>query len=224
MMEKKEIRRELLNNSAQLHLREREDGTESRTIAGYAAVFGVLSEPLAADETLEIREIIEPGAITRELLDASDIKFTMFHDRQLILARSNKGQGTLKYTVDEKGVAFEFDAPDTVDGHKAVELVKRGDISGCSFAFSTRYYDTDFVVRDVTNTGEKKIVTYRIKRITGIYDMTLAADPAYSETNVQARELMEYEHQDKDQVDERAKYEKIGKQIREMRESVKKKY
>ena len=221
-MEKKEIKRELLNNSAQLHLREREDGAESRTIAGYAVVFGVLSEPLAADETLEIREIIEPGAITQELLDGSDIKFTMFHDRQLILARSNKGQGTLKYSIDDKGVSFEFEAPDTVDGHKAVELVKRGDISGCSFAFSTRYYDTDFVVRDVANAGDKKIVTYRIKRVTGIYDMTLASDPAYSATDVQARELMEREQREPE--DEVTRRERISQQIKEMRETVNKKY
>ncbi len=211
-------------NSAGLHILEREDGTASRTIAGYAVVFGVESDVLACDETLEIREVIEAGAITRELLDHSDIKFTMFHDRQLILARSNKGAGTLKYSVDEKGVAFEFEAPDTIDGDKAVELVKRGDISGCSFAFSTRYYDADFVTREVKIENGRKLITYRVKQVTGVYDMTLAADPAYPATSVHAREMIEREHRGDIPSDDREHHARISEQIKEMRESIKKKY
>ncbi|MBO5246147.1 MAG: hypothetical protein J6B28_02680, partial [Eubacterium sp.] len=41
----------------------------------------------------------------------------------LILARSKNGKGTLTYSVDDKGVYFEFEAPKTVDGDKALELV-----------------------------------------------------------------------------------------------------
>lgn len=177
---------------ANLQVRETEGETQSRTITGYAILFNTPSDTLWKDEDSEAREVIDPAAITRETLDKSDIKFTMFHDRQLILARSNKGQGTLSYEVDERGVKFTFDAPETVDGDKALELVRRGDISGCSFAFTTRYYDTDFVDREVNVSvdGYKSIV-YRVKAITGVYDFTLAADPAYPDTTVEARELVE---------------------------------
>ncbi|MCM1517527.1 MAG: HK97 family phage prohead protease [Pseudoflavonifractor sp.] len=193
MMRNKEIesRRILRTECAELHVREVDgDDTPSRTITGYAILFGVPSATLWSDEESEAREVIAPEAVTRELLDSCDIKFTMFHDRQLILARSNGGNGTLSYAVDDKGVRFEFEAPNTSDGDKALELVRRGDISGCSFAFTTRYWDSDFVERTCETVDGKTIVTYTVRTITGVYDFTLAADPAYPDTSVEAREFI----------------------------------
>ena len=143
------------------------------------------------DERGEAREVISRGAVTRELLDGCDIKMTMFHDRQLILARSNHGRGTLSYDVDGRGVSFSFDAPNTVDGDKAVELVRRGDISGCSFAFTTDYADDEDVERSVVRDGSARKETYTVKHIDGIYDFTLTPDPAYPSTFVENRELRE---------------------------------
>lgn len=197
--------------ASQLRLREIDGIEESRTITGYAILFDVPSAPFYEDEEEVIREVIAPEAVSLELLDNSDIKMTMFHDRQLLLARSNKGSGTLSYGIDDKGVYFEFEAPDTADGDKAIELVKRGDIAGCSFAFSTRYYDRAFVEESVVH-GDKVEVTYRVKVITGIYDFTLAADPAYPDTSVEAREIVEALHQR-----QQREKEKIVKQIAEMR-------
>lgn len=197
--------------ASQLRLREIDGIEESRTITGYAILFDVPSAPLYEDEEEVIREVIAPEAVSLELLDKSDIKMTMFHDRQLLLARSNKGSGTLSYGIDDKGVYFEFEAPDTADGDKAIELVKRGDIAGCSFAFSTRYYDRAFVEESVVH-GDKVEVTYRVKVITGIYDFTLAADPAYPDTSVEAREIVDALHQR-----QQREKQKIVKQIAEMR-------
>lgn len=197
--------------ASQLRLREIDGKEESRTITGYAILFDVPSAPFYEDEEEVIREVIAPEAVSLELLDKSDIKMTMFHDRQLLLARSNKGSGTLSYGIDDKGVYFEFEAPDTADGDKAIELVKRGDIAGCSFAFSTRYYDRAFVEESVVH-GDKVEVTYRVKVITGIYDFTLAADPAYPDTSVEAREIVDALHQRRQRENE-----KIEKQIAEMR-------
>jgi len=135
------------------------------------------------------REVIDPGAITREILDGSNIAFTLFHDDRLLLARSNKGKGTLSYEIDERGVRFSFEAPHTVDGDKALELVRRGDAAGCSFAFSTHYWDDTFVAREVSKEDGKTLITYRVKIITGVYDMTLTGRPAYPETSAEARDL-----------------------------------
>ena len=180
-----------LHTAAPLHIRESPNPeAPSRTITGYAILFNTPSVVLYANDTEEAREIIAPEAITRELLDGSDIKMTMFHDRQLILARSNRGAGTLRYDIDERGVSFEFDAPHTADGDKALELVRRGDIAGCSFMFSTRYRDKDFVAHSVTkDTDGRTIITYTVRAITGLYDFTLAADPAYPDTHCEARDL-----------------------------------
>ena len=207
----KTINKREIFTASQLRLREIDGIEESRTITGYAILFDVPSAPLYEDEDEVIREVIAPGAVSLELLDKSDIKMTMFHNRQLLLARSNKGSGTLSYGIDDKGVYFEFEAPDTADGDKAIELVKRGDIAGCSFAFSTRYYDRAFVEESVVH-GDKVEVTYRVKVITDIYDFTLAADPAYPDTSVEAREIVDALHQR-----QQREKEKIEKQIAEMR-------
>lgn len=210
----------ILHTVTDLRVREAPEGeAASRTITGYAILFGVPSAPLYDWEDEEAREVIAPEAVTKELLDGCDIKMTMFHDRQLILARSKNGAGTLKYGVDDKGVYFEFETPNTVDGDKALELVRRGDISGCSFAFSTHYYDSAYVQRTVQRVDGKTIITYTVNVITGIYDFTLAADPAYPDTNCEAevreliRELREQEQPDG--KEEREK--KVREQVREMR-------
>ncbi len=68
--------------------------------------------------------------------------------------------------------------------------MKRGDISGCSFAFSTRYYDRDYVDREVKSVSGRAKVTYRVKVITGIYDFTLTDNPAYTDTSVESRDFV----------------------------------
>lgn len=200
----------VIQTNEKLYVREAAKGeTPSRKVCGYAILFNTPSGVIGGDDDCEIREEIAPEAITKKVLDASDIKLTMFHDRQLILGRSRKGSGTLSYFVDLKGVRFECEMPKTADGDKALELVRRGDIAGCSFAFSTYYYDEKYVQRTTNIVKGKKVVTYRVKAVTGLYDFTLAADPAYPDTTVQAR----------DQKEQKAV--KVIDQVREMRAAAK---
>lgn len=214
---KNEVIKRLLHTVTDLRVREAKEGeAESRTITGYSILFNVPSAPLWDDGDEEAREIIAPCAVTKEFLDGCDIKFTMFHDRQLILARSKNGAGTLTYGVDDKGVYFEFDAPNTVDGDKALELVRRGDIRGCSFMFTTYYYDSAYVARDVQRVDGKTIITYTVNVITGIYDFTLAADPAYPDTNCELRELVN-ELRTPEQPEKTKVETKMREQVREMR-------
>ena len=194
-------------------MREGGDGKPSRVIEGYAIMFDVPSVPLYQDDTEEIREVISRAAITRELLDKSDIKMTLFHDRQLILARSKQGAGTLSYDIDEQGVSFSFEAPMTVDGDKAVELVRRGDITGCSFAFTADYSNRAKVTREtVRNDAGQSVTTFTVMQIDGVYDFTLAADPAYEQTSCALREMIEREHATIDEVAAKSR-----EQISEMR-------
>lgn len=180
--EKKEIRSGIGGKWKPMIREAAESGGESRTIEGYAIVFGVESRILS-DYWDNYREIIEPGAITEERLKEMDIKMTMYHNREKILARSNQGEGTLKMRVDEVGVHYEFEAPNTVDGDTALELVKRGDLSGSSFMFWTD--EKSGVSYEKRSDG---IMLRRVKTIGMIYDMTIAADPAYEQTSVAARE------------------------------------
>lgn len=201
-----------------LRIREAIDGAESRTIEGYALKFGVRSH-LLCDWWNNYYEVLEPGCVTREMLDKQDIKLTMFHDRQLVLARSNKGNGTLNYEVDKVGVKFWAEMPHTVDGDKALELVSRGDIAGCSFIYSTDEGDSENAVSyerlDEKGDDGEDILLRHVKRIDNVYDFTITTDPAYEQTDVSKREVeaagIKFEQQPKPkQIDENKKRERIN--------------
>ena len=210
-----------------LRIREATDGAESRTIEGYAQKFGVRSR-LLCDWWNNYYEVLEPGCVTREMLDKQDIKLTMFHDRQLVLARSNKGNGTLSYEVDKVGVKFWAEMPHTVDGDKALELVSRGDIAGCSFIYSTDEGDSENAVSyerlDEKGDDGEDILLRHVKRIDNVYDFTITTDPAYEQTDVSKREVeaagIKFEQQPKPkQIDESKKRERIN-EVRERIASV----
>ena len=179
MNEKREIR----TLDCQLSVRELapDEKGESRTITGTAIVFDVESEILDGWGR-EFREIIKPEACTKEWLDTQDIKMNMLHDRQLTIARCNKGEGSLRLSVDEKGVNFEFDAPKCDIGDRCLEMVRRGDYSGCSFEFWPKSYDID-------EREDGVLITHR--ELGGISALTIGMDPAYRQTSVNARELWE---------------------------------
>lgn len=159
------------------------NNVESRVIEGYSVVFGVESVIIAEDGRL-FREIIEHGAVTEEQLAGWDIKMTMYHNREKLLARSNKGEGTLRLSVDEVGVKYEFEAPNTADGDAALELVKRGDLGGSSFTY---WSDEQNSVRYQRN---RDGMLYRyVSRVDWCGEMTIAADPAFTQTTVNAREV-----------------------------------
>lgn len=210
-----------------LRIREATDGAESRTIEGYALKFGVRSR-LLCDWWNNYYEVLEPGCVTREMLDKQDIKLTMFHDRQLVLARSNKGNGTLSYEVDKVGVKFWAEMPHTVDGDKALELVSRGDIAGCSFIYSTDEDDSENAVSyerlDEKGDDGEDILLRHVKRIDNVYDFTITTDPAYEQTDVSKREVeaagIKFAQQPKPkQIDESKKRERIN-EVRERIASV----
>ena len=178
-------KQEIRTIECQLAVREAApDGeSESRTITGTAIVFNAESEVLD-DWGQKFREVIAPEACTMEFLNSQDIKMNMLHDRDLTLARCNKGVGTLKLSVDERGVNFEFEAPKCDIGDRCLEMVRRGDYSGCSFEF----YRGDYDVENLDNGKEVKITHRKFKRLTAL---TIGMDPAYKQTAVNAREVLE---------------------------------
>lgn len=216
-VQKREIR-SAQGGHFQPHLREvSEEGGSGRTIEGYAIVFGVESRMLV-DYWDDYREIIEPGAITEEELAQMDIKMTMWHNREKLLARSNKGVGTLKLSVDKIGVKYEFEAPNTSDGNNALELVKRGDMGGSSFTY---WSDESSSVSYTKNDDD--ILIRHVKKINMVYDMTIASDPAYTQTSVTAREIeqsgLKIKHEDEARREEELR--KREQAIREVREKSK---
>ena len=206
-----EKKREIRTVACKLAVRElapNEEG-ESRTITGTAIVFDAESEVLD-DWGERFREIIRPEACTMEFLNSQDIKMNMLHDRALTIARCNKGEGSLRLSVDEKGVNFEFEAPKCDIGDRCLEMVKRGDYSGCSFEFWPAEYEKIVEGNDVT------IIHKRFEFISAL---TIGMDPAYRQTSVNVRELEGKRETENDaEEEERKRKEAEEKAVREYRE------
>lgn len=178
-----EKKKEIRSIECELSVRENDNsaqGEPSRTIVGRAIVFNAESEVLD-DWGVRFREVIAPEAVTAEFLNTQDVKMNILHERELTLARCNKGKGSLRLSVDDKGVTFEFDAPKCDIGDRCIEMVKRGDYSGCSFEF----YPEDY---DIEERGEDDVkITHR--KLRSLTALTIGMDPAYTQTEVNAREL-----------------------------------
>lgn len=179
-------KREIRTIDCQLAVREAEGGQagESRTITGRAIVFNAESEVLD-DWGERFREVILPDAVTMEFLNTQDVKMNMLHERELTVARCNKGVGSLRMAVDEQGVTFEFEAPKCDIGDRCLEMVRRGDYSGCSFEF----YPKDYEVERTKGADGKDEVVIRHKSFEYLGALTIGMDPAYRQTSVNAREM-----------------------------------
>lgn len=151
---------------------------KGRTISGYAIVFNQKSEVLR-EGGRKFREVILPGAITPAVISQSDVRAYIDHDSSRLVARSNKGKGSLHLSIDAKGLRFSFSAPKTADGDFAVEMVSRGDLTGCSFAFSG--------VEDVWEEGGNGIYLRKVKKIGALHDVSIVQTPAYPQTTVGVR-------------------------------------
>jgi HK97 family phage prohead protease len=181
-----DAKREIRTIDCQLAVREAEGGQagDSRTITGRAIVFNAESEMLD-DWGERFREVILPEAVTMEFLNTQDVKMNMLHERELTVARCNKGVGSLRMAVDEQGVTFEFEAPKCDIGDRCLEMVRRGDYSGCSFEF----YPKDYEVERTKGADGKDEVVIRHKSFEFLSALTIGMDPAYRQTSVNAREM-----------------------------------
>lgn len=155
-------------------------------ISGRAICFNEISNVLYDPETKRsFREVILPEAVTQELIDNSDIKLLYNHDRNQMLARNNKGRGSLKVELREDGVYFSFATPNTTLGRDTEEMIKRDDLCGCSFAFCDTGATWDFTERDMP--------LRVVHNITKLADLSIVVNPAYDQTSVTARSIEEAE-------------------------------
>ena len=192
-------KREIRTIECQLAIREAAQDAqgESRTISGTAIVFN--KESVVLDDWGEkFREVILPEAVTMAFLNSQDIKMNLLHERELSIARANKGNGGLRLSVDGLGVHFEFEAPRCDLGDRALELIRTGVYSGCSFEF----YPQDY---DVEERGDEVIIKHR--KFAALTALTIGMDPAYRQTTVNARELAHREDKPEDEKPEDEKPE-----------------
>ena len=171
------------------------DKEEKRTVRGYAATFESRSGDLGG-----FIESIDRDAFSET--DMEDVRALFNHDSNFVLGRTKSG--TLRLMVDENGLAYEIDMPDTQLGRDMYESIKRGDISQSSFAFT---------IEDDEYRKEGDTVYRTIKKIKKLYDVAPVTFPAYEATSVQARKIDELknqelkeEHSDADAIRQRELY------------------
>lgn len=117
---------------AQAELRLKGDG-DGKKIVGYASVFYDETEDTEYALWEDMKERIMPGAFDDALTNPDDVRGLFNHDPNQILGRTSAG--TLKLTVDKRGLFYEIEPGDTTTARDVVESIKRGDVDGSSFAF-----------------------------------------------------------------------------------------
>lgn len=217
-----------------LNVREPQEGQdESRVVAGQPIIFGVRSVNLTPwNEQRKVYEVLEPGCISDELIQRSDVILNINHSTKVtdVLGRCNKGQGTLNLELREGAILASCELPNTNAANDTLELIKRGDISGMSFAFEDDHNDNENgVTYERTSEVEdgKEVWLRHVKRITGLYDVSIVTHPAYEQTSVGMREIDEdidaaiarqIESQEQREVEDPKKDEEAEREERELEE------
>lgn len=169
-MKKHEIR------SYDFDVRAKEDEEHGTYLEGQPIVYNSRTDLGLYDE------IIEVGALKNTNL--KDVRFLVNHDFNMIpLARSrnNTKNSTMQMTVNDEGMSIRVNL-DVEGNAKAKELysaVKRGDISGMSFAF--------YIDKEEWEDLKTEHPTRRIKSISEIFEVSAVTFPAYEDTNISAR-------------------------------------
>ena len=177
---------------AQKEIRKAEiQSASGRTVSGYAVRFETESVNMG------FVEVIKRGAITEETIKTSDVFALLNHNENTVLARSNHGVGSLTLRVDNDGVYYEFEAPNTANGDELLEHIKRGEISQSSFAFTVSN-------EDGAETWTKRsdgVIVRQINKIARLYDISPVYQPAYESTTCSKRALEKLSELNKDMED-----------------------
>jgi uncharacterized protein len=186
MNKEKEIRS--LNN---FEVRQIGEGEEKQThIQGYALTFDTISEDLGFKET------IRKGALDN--CDMSDVVLNFNHDNDKILARNNKneGIGSLKLTIDDKGLFFDAIPTNTTYARDLISNMEAGIIGKCSFCFSIDWNDPNAQSWDWDD-GTRGYDFRTINKIARITDCSIVVNPGYKSTSSTVYKRSKDEHDSK---------------------------
>ena len=156
----------------------RMDG-DKPTVVGYGAVFNSMSNDLGG-----FREFIAPKAFEGRLED--DVRFLINHDGMPLARTTN---GTLRLSVDEKGLRYEADMPNTSTARDLMELLKNGTINQSSFAFTVE--EDSWEIKDGMNIRT-------IDKVARLFDTSVVTFPAYNaaSSSVALRSMKEWQEKE----------------------------
>lgn len=161
----------------------RSDG-DKPVLGGYALKFNRLSQNLGG-----FVERVAPGAVTKTMRDGGDVLARFQHLDEYLLGRT--ASGSLRLSVDETGLLYEVDLPDTGYARDLAALATRGDVQHSSFAFRTIADEWGF-----TEQGFPLRTLVEIQLV----DVAPVVNPAYLDTTSGLRTLAEARGLDVDAV------------------------
>ncbi|MCM1221719.1 MAG: HK97 family phage prohead protease [Lachnospiraceae bacterium] len=172
---------------------------ESRMVTGYAIVFNAESTGISG-----FTEIISPTAL-EGVIERSDVLCLLNHNEDKgVLARCKNGSGSLSLEIDERGLKYSFEAPNTALGDELIEGLKRGDITTSSFAFT---------VADGGESWTKKADGTYLRTITA-FDMIFDVSPVYRAAYDATSVKVDSRGLDAIKASERAELEDYFKELR----------
>jgi HK97 family phage prohead protease len=142
-------------------------------LVGYGAVFMRLSENLGG-----FVERIDPAAFNKTLRDAGPVVARFNHEDNFLLGTTEGG--TLRLSVDDTGLRYEIDLPDTSVGRDVKVLAGRGDLRYSSFAFRT--------ISDSWDESPEGFPMRTLKEV-ALVDVAPVVNPAYRDTTTGLRSL-----------------------------------
>ena len=148
------------------------DGNDALIIVGTPIVYD--TPTTINDPSGSYTEVIKRGAL--DGADLTDSRLLVNHDLTRIpLARTPK---TMQFSITEKGLEMRAELPNTEEAKTAYTAVKRGDLTGMSFAFT---------VPDDGSSFDAKTNTRTITKISKVYEVSLVNFPAYPTASAEAR-------------------------------------
>jgi len=137
-------------------------------------VTGIAAPYLKRSQNLDgFYEIIEYGAFESVLATNPEVYAVVNHSRKVEdVLGSTEGQ-TLQLESTPEGLAFKLDVARTATGTSVIELIKRGDISKMSFAFTVDQDSWEDEGGEMTRT---------IKSFKSLSDISIVLTPAYNDT------------------------------------------
>lgn len=172
-------RRSLTHETIEL----RADEGKPKRITGYGARYydgTEATEYVLWDDTYgKAVERIMPGTFDRAVRE-DDVRGMYNHSQ--ILARTKSG--TMRLSLDERGLLYDIDVPNTTVGRDVTTSIERGDVDGSSFAFTIPSGGQEW--RVTTDADGKE---YSIREISEVilYDTGPVDFPAYESTTAGLR-------------------------------------
>lgn len=161
-------------------------------LVGYAAKYNTLSRNLGG-----FVETIKPGAFDKSVADGLDVMARYNHEALL----GKTSSGTVRLALDEVGLRYEVDLPDTSTGRDVAVLAGRGDLTQSSFAFYTH--------QDSWSQTEQGFPLRSLEAVQ-LVDVAPVDTPAYLDTSTGLRSLAEFRGLAFDEVSNAAAENRLG--------------